>query len=91
MNSYGYDSSIDWQGRLLQKEQPQIESILEKINLRKTRNKTFFQYLVKWKNQPTEDVSWMIEQEISKYNVFPKYLMKNYFLPWEYDVGASNS
>ena len=52
-----YDSSMDQQGQLPQKEQPQIESILDKIILRKTRNKDFFQYLVKWKNQPTEDVA----------------------------------
>ena len=85
------DPSIDWQGQIPQKEQPHIEAILEKIILRKIRNKTFFQYLVKWRNQPIEDASWMIEQEISKYNVLLEELMKNYFLPQEYDVGASSS
>ena len=75
------DPSIDWQGQIPQKEQPQIEAILDKRILRNTRNKTFFQYLVKWRNQPTEDASWMTEQEISKYNVLHEDLMKHYFLP----------
>ena len=87
----GDDSAIDWQGQIPQKVQPRIEAILEKRILRKTRNKTFFQYLVKWKNQPTEDATWMTDQKISKYNVHPEDLLKNYFLPREYDAGASNS
>ena len=77
----GDDSSIDWQGQIPHKEQPHIEAILDKKILKKTRNKTFFQYLVKWKNKPTEDVAWMAEKEISKYNVYLEDLMKNYFLP----------
>ena len=81
MNSDGDDSSIDWQGKLPQKEQPQIEAILDKRILRNIRNKTFFQYLVKWRNQPTEDAAWMIEQEISKYNGRHEDLMNNYSLP----------
>ena len=47
------DPTIHWQGQIPQKEQPQIESILDKRILRKIGNKTFFQYLVKWINQPT--------------------------------------
>ena len=48
------DLAIDLQG-----QNPPKEQILDKRILRKDRNKTFFQYLVKWKNQPTEDVAWM--------------------------------
>ena len=87
----GDDSSIDWQEQIPHKEQPHIEAILDKKILKKTRNKTFFQYLIKWKNKPTEDVAWMGEQEISEYNVYLEDLMKNYFLPREYDAGASSS
>ena len=65
VTSDGDDLTIDWQGQIPHKEQPQIEAILGKRILRKTRNKTFFQYLVKWINQPTRDASWMTEQEIS--------------------------
>ena len=39
---------------------------------------------------PTEDAAWMTEHEISKYDVQPKDLMENYFLPQEYDAGASS-
>ena len=44
ITSDGDDSSIDWQGKIPHKEQPQIEAILYKRILRKSRNKTFFQY-----------------------------------------------
>ena len=79
---------VDWKGHLPQKEQPQIEVILDKIISNKTKNKDYFQYLVKWKAQLSEDAAWMTEPEISKYNVNPEDLMNNYFLPPEYDAGA---
>ena len=75
------DLAIDWQGQIPQKEQPQIEAILDKRILRKIGNKTFFQYIVKWRNHPTKDADWMTEKEISKYNVLLEDLMKKYFLP----------
>ena len=56
-----HDPSIDWKGQIPQKEQPHIESILDKRILRKIRKKTFFQYLVKWRNKPTKDAAWMTE------------------------------
>ena len=40
--------------KLYRKEQPQIEAILDKRILRKTKNKILFQYSVKCKNHPTE-------------------------------------
>ena len=91
MTSERDDPVIYWKGQIPQKEQLHIEAILDKRILRKTTNKTFFQYLVKWKDHPTEDAAWMTEQEISKYDVQPKDLMENYFLPQEYDAGASSS
>ena len=54
--------TIDWQGKIPQKEQPQIEAIFDKRILKKIKNKTFFQYLVRWRNQPTEGASWMTKQ-----------------------------
>ena len=50
----------------------------------------YFQYLVKWKGQPSEDAAWMTKMDISKYNVNTEDLLKTYFLPWEYDGGASS-
>lgn len=44
-----------------------IESIIDKRVVKRTRNKEYFQYLVKWKNQLVEDTTWMIEIDISKY------------------------
>ena len=45
--SGGYGSSIDWQGPLPERIQPQIDSILEKRISRSTRDRDYFQYLVK--------------------------------------------
>ena len=36
------------------------------------------------------NVAWMTKLDISKYDVNPEDLLKNYFLPLEYDAGASN-
>jgi hypothetical protein len=47
-------------------EKPQIESILGKRVSKKTRRKKYFEYLVKWKGHPVEDVSWENEAEIQK-------------------------
>ena len=78
----GEDGSfIDWKGQLPQKEQPHIESILDKRVSKKTKYKEYFQYLVKWKDQPSVDAAWMNEMEISKYNVNPEELLKNSFSP----------
>ena len=87
----GEDGSfIDWKGQLPQKGQTQIETILEKGVSNNTRDKEYFQYLqVKWKDKPSEDAVWMTTKDISKYNVHPEDLLKNYFLPPEYDAGAS--
>ena len=45
--------------------------------------------MVKWKYQPSEYATWMLELEIYKYNVNLEDPMNNYFLPSKYDVGAS--
>ena len=57
VTSYRNYLAIYWKGQIPQKEQPHIEAILEKRISRKIKNKTFFQYLVKWRNQPTEDAA----------------------------------
>ena len=78
----GEDGSfIDWKGQLPQKEQPHIESILDKRVSNKTKDEEYFQYLVKWKYQPSKDATWMTEIDISKYNVNLEDLLKNSFLP----------
>jgi hypothetical protein len=39
-------------------EKPQMERILDKRVDKKTRQKQYFEYLVKWKGHPVEDASW---------------------------------
>jgi hypothetical protein len=43
-----------------------MEKIIDQRIGKKTRRKTYFEYLVKWKNNPTEDASWVIEPDIQK-------------------------
>ena len=66
-----------------------VEAILEKRISNKTRGQTYFQYLVKWKGQPMEDVSWLTAAELQKYGVNPESLINDSFLPWDSDAGAS--
>jgi len=70
-------------------EKKEVESILEKREAKKTRGKTYYQYLVKWKGQPVEDVSWMTTTELQNFSTDPKPLMNQSFLPREFDTGAS--
>ena len=55
---------IQWQKQLPVAEKPQMECILDKRVGKKTRWKQYFEYLVKWKNQPVEDASWETEAVI---------------------------
>ena len=47
-------------------EYPQMEKIVDQRIDKKTRRKTYFEYLVKWKGHPIEDVSWENEDVIHK-------------------------
>jgi hypothetical protein len=42
---------------------------------KKTRRKTYFEYLVKWKGHPIEDVSWVNEADIQKHGKSVQELM----------------
>ena len=37
----------------------EIERILDKRVMKKTRGKEYYEYIVKWKNQPVEDATWV--------------------------------
>ena len=41
-----------------------IEEILDSHVGRSTRNKTYEEYLVKWKGRPVEDSSWLAKEEV---------------------------
>jgi hypothetical protein len=52
-----------------------MESIIDKRISRKTRRKEYFEYLVKWKGYPVEDVSWENEAKIQKHGQTVQDLM----------------
>jgi hypothetical protein len=66
---------IQWQKQLPVAEKPQMECILDKRVGKKTRRKQYFEYLVKWKNHPVEDVSWENEAAIQKHGRTVQELM----------------
>jgi hypothetical protein len=49
----------------------QIERNLDQKIAKKTRKKEYYEYLVKWKDLPNEDATWMSAEEIQKH---AKYL-----------------
>jgi hypothetical protein len=66
---------IQWQKQLPVAEKPQMECILDKRVGKKTRRKQYFEYLVKWKNHPVEDVRWENEAAIQKHGRTVQELM----------------
>ena len=58
---------IQWTKQMPVADKPQMERILDKRVSKRTRWKEYFEYLVKWKEHPVEDVSWENEAEIQKH------------------------
>jgi hypothetical protein len=56
-------------------ENPQMEKIIDQRVSKKTRRKTYFEYLVKWKGHPIEDASWESEADIQKHGQTVQELM----------------
>jgi hypothetical protein len=56
-------------------EKPQMEKIIDQRFGKKTRRKTYFQYLVKWKGYPNEHASWEREEDIEKHGNMVQELM----------------
>ena len=48
-------------------ENPQMERIIDKRVSKITKRKEYFEYLVKGKGHPVEDVSWEDEAQIQKH------------------------
>jgi hypothetical protein len=48
-------------------DKPHMEKIIDQRIGKKTRRKTYFEYLVKWKGHPIEDASWENESDIQKH------------------------
>jgi hypothetical protein len=58
--------NIQWEKKMPVAEKPQMEKIVDERIGKKTRRKTYFEYLVKWKGHPIEDASWVNEADIQK-------------------------
>jgi hypothetical protein len=66
---------IQWEKQMPTTENPQMEKIIDQRIGKKTRRKTYFEYLVKWKGHPTEDASWVNESDIQKHGKIVQELM----------------
>jgi hypothetical protein len=52
-----YQENVQWEKQIPIAEKPQMEKIIDQRIGKKTRRKTYFEYLVKWKGHPIEDAS----------------------------------
>jgi hypothetical protein len=52
-----------------------MEKIIDQRVGKKTRRKTYFEYLVKWKGHPIEESSWESEADIHKHGQMVQELM----------------
>jgi hypothetical protein len=55
---------VQWVKQMPVAKKPQMEKIIDQRIRKKTRRKTYFEYLVKWKGHPIEDASWESEANI---------------------------
>jgi hypothetical protein len=67
--------NIQWEKKMPIVEKPQMEKIVDQRIGKKTRRKTYFDYLVKWKGHPIEDSSWESEASIQKHGRSMQELM----------------
>ena len=57
---------VDWIKKLPTTKPLQLERILDKKLYKKTRRQDYFQYLVRWKDHPIEDATWMTDAMVQK-------------------------
>jgi hypothetical protein len=57
---------IQWKNKMPATEPLQAEKILDKRVKKKSRGKEYFEYLVKWKDHPIEDSTWMTSTLLHK-------------------------
>ena len=62
-----YHDKIQWEKQIPVAEKPHMEKIIDQRIGKKTRRKTYFEYLVKWKGHIIEDASWEKEVDIQKH------------------------
>jgi hypothetical protein len=66
---------VQWKKQMPVAEKPQMEKIIDQRIGKNTRRKTYFEYFIKWKGHPIEDVSWENEADIQKYGKSVQELM----------------
>ena len=57
-------TDIQWSILVATLDTKEIEEILDSRVGRITKNKTYEEYLVKWKERPVEDSSWLSREEV---------------------------
>jgi hypothetical protein len=70
-----YQEKIQWEKQIPIAKKPQMEKIVDQRIGKKTRRKTYFEYLVKWKGHPIDDASWESEVDIHKHGKLVQELM----------------
>ena len=63
-------ADIQWSILAATSDIKEIEEILDSCVGRRTRNRSYEEYLVKWKGRPVEDSSWLTREEVDHLN-FP--------------------
>ena len=66
---------VPWEAQLPKVTSTILERILDKRMSKKTRGKEYYEYLIKWKNHPIEDSTWMISIMLEKSGVIVEDLM----------------
>jgi hypothetical protein len=66
---------VQWEKKMPIAEKPQMEKIIDQRISKKTRRKTYFEYMFKWKGHPVEDASWENEANIQKHGKLVQELM----------------
>ena len=57
---------VEWQKQIPVVPKLEMEKILDTRVLKKTRGQEYYEYLIKWKNQPLEDATWVTAALIQK-------------------------
>ena len=74
-DSSGVKPQVQWQKQMPAEVNLQPEKILDKRVQKKSRGKEYFEYLVKWKNRPVEDSTWLTATMLQKSGTCVEELM----------------
>ena len=72
----GVGPGVSWEAQLPKATSTIQELILDMRLSKKTRGKEYYEYLIKWKDHPMEDSTWMTTTMLQKSGVTVKYLME---------------